>query len=285
MEEHQVIQEPQQVIPESKKSSKLVVIISILVIALVLTGSVSAWFLLKKAEETKSDEGGQESEASDDESEAEGSSNIQSTRSSEFWIYERYLGNWESVEEVEGRPEVTSSGPYDCIWEHYNDFSECYIESNGFKLTQRDDNYTVTQNEAVIWNRNIPSGPCNSVTGFKALGDEFMLDYLSLEGPNSIVVSNDETLQDILDAKDYDKAFAPYSVMGKMTYIAEQDGKQFVVYDGAELGEKYDEIYYACCCGGVIYTIRGDGEIIDFFARKGEDWYYVRGGKKESVEP
>jgi len=285
MEEQQANQQPQPVVPEKKKSSKTLIIILILVIFLIFAGSVSAWFLLKKADENKSDEGEQETQSSDEEPKAEGSSNIQSTRSSEFWIYEEYIGDWDNVEDVEERPEITSSNSFDCTWQHYNDFSQCHIESNDFKLTKRDDNYTVTQNEAIIWKQDVSSGPCNGVTGFKALGDEFMLDYLDVYGPNSIIVSNDETLLDILDAKDYDEVFAPYSVMGKMTYIAEKDDEQFVVYDDTEIGDKYDEIYYACCCSGVVYSIRGDGDIIDFFARLDEDWYHVRGGKKESVEP
>lgn len=274
--------------PEKKKASKLFIVLSIILIVLVaFVGGAAAGYLYYQAFVEEENMNQVEKEFVDYIT-SDSSTTISTETKSDgsFWIHEEYVGTWDDVKEVTSRPEITASGAFDCTWEHLDDYSKCELENSNYVLIQENDNYKVNEGEAVLWERDIVSGPCNGVTGFKALGDEFIVDYLMLEPAlDSVVASDNESLMDVLDAKEYDRAFAPFSVMGKLVYIAEKDGKMFTVYDELELGEKYDEIYFACCCEGMKYSVRGDGNIIDFFAKKSDgEWYHVRAGEKEYVE-
>lgn len=293
MEETVSPSQVRQIKPGQKSSSKKVVVVSLIGLSFLILvgGATAAYFVYKEVgkNETASQQSEQEEIEQYETTESGKTPDVYDigskivTEYENFEIVEEFISEQTNFETITDRLEITTSGSYDCTWEtdpnNYN-ISVCTSDDGAYELRSENfSTYTLTKNDELIWEREITPGPCNGVTGFKIVGDEIAIDYINI-GPetNSVVLSKDQTLLDVLDSNSYDSAFAPFSIADKPLYIAEQNDKQFLVYDSKEIGPKYDEIYYACCCSGLVDSVRGDGNIIDFFARKEDDWYYVKAG-------
>lgn len=53
--------------------------------------------------------------------------------------------------------------------------------------------------------------------------------------------------------------FFPYEIKGKLIFIAKENGKFHIVYDGARVGLEFDEISMAYCCG-MMSVLYGSGQ-------------------------
>ena len=141
---------------------------------------------------------------------------------------------------------------------------------------------TLFKNGRLIW-----SGTTNGANSFAILssirvGNEIALDYSksnwgSNESPlwitPSILLSQGNAVKLIPDA------FAPQSIRSKLAYFKIYNRKETLIFDGKPLGDTYDEIFnLQCCWHGPAIGIAGNGEMIDFFAQKGSDWYHVQAG-------
>jgi hypothetical protein len=51
-----------------------------------------------------------------------------------------------------------------------------------------------------------------------------------------------------------DQAHSPYSLNGKLVFLAQQDDNYFVVYDGKRLTPDYEDIVHAYCCETSMYS-------------------------------
>ncbi len=266
----------------NQKRNLLIYVIVGIVCLLILAGGVAAGYYLYSQGKIKSDETSQQSKinsspATSVTTSATTAATTTTAADDSFEIKETLIGDWEDVAAYKNRLEITTSGAMDCTW---NDSTTKCITDDGVYVLEKDsDTYTLKKNGEQAWKKKVPSGPCPGVTGFKVIGDEFAIDYLDITTPrDSIVTSNEKSLLDILDAKAYDKVFAPFPVSNKLVYVAEANNKNFLVYDDTEVGKKYDEIYYACCCEGMLQSVRGNGDYIDFFAKYDGKWYHVEAG-------
>lgn len=58
-------------------------------------------------------------------------------------------------------------------------------------------------------------------------------------------------------------------------YFYQRDGKIGISFDGLEINKGYDEIPHYNCCSPALLNPRYSMNMIWFFARRGEEWYYV----------
>lgn len=155
-------------------------------------------------------------------------------------------------------------------------------------------NIHLRNNGEIIWSGHINGGTGLGINSFMRIGDEITFAYLdsNYDGENpgfwvkeSIIMTNGDMAVDIVDATDYDAAFAPNSIQGKLVYFAKKDGKDFLVFNGKEVGDTYDYIFNQYCCwdGPKIQTV-DNGQIIDFFAVKNDRWYHVQAGVFDNIE-
>jgi hypothetical protein len=101
----------------------------------------------------------------------------------------------------------------------------------------------------------------------------------TLDITQSVVFTENDKAVDILSTTDYDGAFAPNGVDGKLAFFGRRNGKILLVFDGKEVGEKYDKSYdQYCCWDGPPIQVYGDGNIVDFFGEKDGILYHVQAG-------
>ncbi|GEM_PF-6250689 len=76
--------------------------------------------------------------------------------------------------------------------------------------------------------------------------------------------SETKSFVDLIEiGKEYDEATNPVEIAGKLAYYAEQDGKDFIVYDGQEIGKQYANI--------MDFSLMDIGGQLSFIAYK-ENW-------------
>jgi hypothetical protein len=102
-----------------------------------------------------------------------------------------------------------------------------------------------------------------------------------------ITLTQDKSVVDIVEVTNYDAAFEPNELQGKLTYFGQvylPKGKVFLVFDGKEIAE-YDFVFNRSCCWGLPdIAVSGNGEVIDFFAEKDGGLYHVQGGNLTSLQ-
>ncbi len=65
-----------------------------------------------------------------------------------------------------------------------------------------------------------------------------------------------------------ESAYRPYSLNGKMIFIAKRSGKFFVVYDGKKISKEFDAVLLAYCCETALYAPHGRNGVYLFNGRR-----------------
>jgi len=212
----------------------------------------------------------------------------------QFIIHEAKIGEWENVNTVNKRIELSEHNNLDCTWQEEEtngaiNKATCSLdvktkdEIARFDIigpNQTNGPYTILKNSREIFTADFQHGPCSVINSVKIVGNELAIDYIDTKEPgtNSILITEGDQVLDVVESNDYDSAFAPDQILGEFIYIAEKGNKFFVVFQDTKIGKEYDEIYYVCCCDGIKYSVLSNGKYLDFFARKGNDWYHVQAG-------
>lgn len=91
--------------------------------------------------------------------------------------------------------------------------------------------------------------------------------------------------EDIMDGKPlgqengYDLAFNWFLIDQKPIYLFQKEAQYGVWYDGKELPLKYDGIVRSTCAVGALtypFAAYGQDDLIDFYAQKDGNWYFVQ---------
>lgn len=157
--------------------------------------------------------------------------------------------------------------------------------------------YILKKNNIKIWEGDLFGAIIGPVLSSKVIGDEIAIEYCNVL-PNSngkviesILLTNNMSVIDMVKASKYDAVFAPNEIEGKLIYFAKNYGevinnqtlvKYYLVFSGNQVGE-YDHVFNQYCCwDGPPIQIIGNGKAIDFFARRGDAWYHVQAGNLTS---
>lgn len=140
----------------------------------------------------------------------------------------------------------------------------------------------LTKNGKLLWTGITNGADSYAILTSKSIGNELAFDYAKSNWGNkdealwmttSILLTNEKNVTLIPDA------FAPNAVDGRLIYFREKLKKYVLIFDGQEVGERYDDVFNLLCCWhGPAINIASDGKIIDFFARKVDGWYHVQAG-------
>ncbi len=102
-----------------------------------------------------------------------------------------------------------------------------------------------------------------------------------VENPDATVYFSGRVFIDgnsLNDQYAYQESFGFQTMAGTPFYFFRRDGQIGVVVDGQEVSLGYDEVpHYGCCSAGALNP-RIARNMIAFFARRGERWYYVEIG-------
>ena len=109
----------------------------------------------------------------------------------------------------------------------------------------------------------------NAVKSFFAWDDDWILEYQDI-----VIISR----VNIGEKNNYSKVFYYRKLKGKPFYFFEQNKKIHISYDDEVLPYKYDEVIHNRCCGPAAFNIRGNENMIWFYASEDGFWYYVEAG-------
>ncbi len=143
-------------------------------------------------------------------------------------------------------------------------------------------NVTLTRNGKRIY--TIPVGHGSPINGLRRLwvyDDHWALETAFItERQEGNTTYSDAVGQITVDGvllnvqKGYDEAFGFQTIHGKPFYFFKRDGQIDASYNGIEFPLGFDEIpHYGCCSAATLnpYVFQN---MVTFFARKGETWYY-----------
>lgn len=80
---------------------------------------------------------------------------------------------------------------------------------------------------------------------------------------------------DVNGTKGYEQSFQFALLDGRPFYFYQKDGKIGISFDGQEIAKGYDEIPHYQCCISALLNPGISMNMVWFFARRGNDWYYV----------
>lgn len=125
----------------------------------------------------------------------------------------------------------------------------------------------------------VPTYP--SLLGLWAYGDEWFIEITQSnktgEYPYAVgdIIRTGQSLNMVYG---YDESFGFQLLAGKPFYFYKKDGKFSASYDGQNMVVEYDEVpHYRCCSAGGINPIKSEN-MVSFFGKKEDKWYYVEIG-------
>ncbi len=180
----------------------------------------------------------------------------------------------DSFRYIDGNPAISASldgKPLVAQQTFLNDYSDSYV----WVTLDGNEIYRITTG---------PASPINNLAGLWVYDSHWALEtvLINLEGDDVTTpfalgqVTIDGVLQN--ESKGYDDAFGLQTMAGKPFFFFKKDGKIGYSYDGQETMLGYDEVpHYNCCSASVINPIHAQN-MVAFFARTGDAWYYVELG-------
>jgi len=76
----------------------------------------------------------------------------------------------------------------------------------------------------------------------------------------------------------YDRVFNWRVVHGELFYFFEQDGRVHASYGGETLPQTYAEVAHSLCCEPGVCNVQTYADMVAFYARKEDTWFYVEMG-------
>jgi hypothetical protein len=141
---------------------------------------------------------------------------------------------------------------------------------------------TVTRNGEEIYKISVGQGsPINGLRGLWVYDDHWALETAKVTNrPEGNAIYSDAIGQVTVDGAllndqlDYEDAFGFQTIHGKPFYFFRRDGRINASYNSIEVPLGYDEIpHYGCCSAGALNPMVYQN-MVTFFARRGEAWYY-----------
>ena len=130
--------------------------------------------------------------------------------------------------------------------------------------------------------------PINNFRGIWVVDEQWFLEVAHVEqnpdDPNAAFIIWGEIWRDgesLIQTKGYDEAFNFQILNGKPFYFFSKAGEIGFYYDGQETTLGYTEIPHYQCCSGAAFNPQPAEKMVDFFASKGEQDYYVEIGAFE----
>ena len=177
---------------------------------------------------------------------------------------------WErTVDTVEGLPAVSSSGSGRSLTAVLRTSEENPPRQ---VVDVRDDDQVIFTTDA-----GLPS-PALPVQGLWSYEDHWALEILLADQEiwKGKLYLDGELLN---QSRNYQEAFGFQLLNGKPFYFYQKGNQLGFSYTGQETDLPYDQIeHYNCCSASTLNPIQAE-ELAAFFARKGEDWFYVELGR------
>jgi len=138
----------------------------------------------------------------------------------------------------------------------------------------------VYMGERLIYQSPVTPGPAGAValdSPWSFDGHWVLEQIASVAGPDTITTTGQliQDGQDLNRACGYEESFTFALLDGRPFHFVKQDGKIDIAYDGQQVLTGYDAIPHYQCCSGAALNPGTSANMVWFYARRGEQWYYV----------
>ena len=124
------------------------------------------------------------------------------------------------------------------------------------------------------------ASPVNGLRGLWVYDDHWALEtaYVTLDAEDFVTgqITVDGNL--LNEQYGYEEAFGFQTIASKPFYFYQKDGKIHANYAGTDITLGYDEILHYGCCSASSLNPWIYKNMVDFFGRKGETWYFAEIG-------
>lgn len=128
--------------------------------------------------------------------------------------------------------------------------------------------YAVMDGVKMLYEFYLDNPVVEPVSSFYSDGEHWILEHY----PNKVVIDGFE----LNKAKNYVDIFNYRYIDGNIFFIfTDSSAKYKMHYDGSELPVEYDQIMNNNCCSASAYNPRNYDDMVSFFAKKDNKWYYV----------
>ena len=145
---------------------------------------------------------------------------------------------------------------------------------------------TLTRNGEPIY--EIPIGqvsPIDGLRGLWAYGEHWALEtaYITERSEGNVVYSDalgQVSVDGVLlnEEYGYDEVFGFQTIHDRPFYFFKQNGRIDAWYDSTDVPLGYDEVLHYGCCSSATLNPHMSKDMVAFFARRGEVWYYAEIG-------
>ena len=181
---------------------------------------------------------------------------------------------------------------FDSSCTYFNGLGRCARLGTDTLVAQEDFNnigfghVTLTRNGHKIYKISIGHGsPIDGLRGLWTYDDHWALEtaYVTERTEGNTIYSDavgQVTVDGVLlnNQSGYEEAFGFQTIHGKPFYFFKREGKINASYNRVEIQLGYDEIPHYGCCSGATLNPSMFQNMVAFFARKGETWYYAEIG-------
>lgn len=140
----------------------------------------------------------------------------------------------------------------------------------------------VTRNGREVYKVSIgPASPISGLWGLWSYGEHWAVETALISNQQSgNEITTTAVGQVAVDGKSlddqfgYKESFGFQTLGGKPFYFFKRQGKIGANYDGVDVALGYDEIPHYNCCSAATLNPRRYPNLVTFYGRKGETWYY-----------
>ncbi len=164
------------------------------------------------------------------------------------------IKHWDSSESGYSCPRLLSNGSL--MWLHRN--KESYIST-----------YVVMKDSEEIYSFLVKEITEKGVKSFFARGSDWILEYT-----HHVIING----ENIGEKKGYSEMFHYQYIKDMPFYFFKKNDKIGMCYRNEVLPCWYDEVVHCKCCDPSTFNIRGNDNMVWFYALKDGYWYYVEAG-------
>jgi len=149
-------------------------------------------------------------------------------------------------------------------------------DQNGYSMGE----IVVTHRDQVLFSMPLGQlGPTPNLHGLWVSDGSWYLEVAEeagdLDQSRGVIIQDGQSL---LDRFGYEEAFSFTLIDDKPFFFYVRDGKVNASFDGQEIELRYDEVeHYQCCSAARNNPIKSEN-MVSYFARRGDTWYYVEAG-------
>jgi hypothetical protein len=144
-------------------------------------------------------------------------------------------------------------------------------------------NVRVLSNDQLLWRQKTDGGSTDGIGNIKLWNGKLYLAYTTMYTKGNTFLGNKSIIE--LDGAKVTnlgtensngrQVFTPLVLKNNLLFFTEQNQQTSIVLNHQVLDVVFDEVLIKTCCEVAVLNIHQQDNTLDFFARRGDNWYHV----------